>query len=150
MELKDLSEDLLTNGYDVRIKASGLSMFPFISTGDRITISPPKDLNTGDIIVFNRGGQMVAHKLVKVFEKDGTRYYRTRGDSSFRLDQPITAGQIIGKVVRIERARLSFARRVILFISPALRYGRLNAVLVLALTRIRNILPEFWHLKGST
>jgi signal peptidase I len=150
MKLKDLSEDLLTDGYQVRIKASGLSMFPFISTGDRITISPPKDLTIGDIIVFNRGGQMVAHKLVKVFEKNGTRYYLTRGDSSLRLDQPITAGEILGKVTGIERARLSFARRVLLFIFPAVRFGRLNAVLVFALTRIRNNLPEFRPLKRST
>jgi hypothetical protein len=150
MKLKDLSEDLLTDGYQVRIRASGLSMFPFISTGDRITISPPKDLTIGDIIVFNRGGQMVAHKLVRVFEKDGIRYYRTRGYSSFRLDQPVTAGEILGKVTGIERARLSFARRVLLFIFPAMRFGRLNSVLVSALTRIRNNLPEFRSLKRAT
>ena len=56
MELKKLSEDLLTNGYQVRIKASGFSMFPFISTGDRITISPEKEIKTGDVVVFSRAG----------------------------------------------------------------------------------------------
>ena len=150
MELKELSEDLLINGYHVRIRTSGLSMFPSIGTGDRITISPQKDVNTGDVIVFNRGGQMVAHKLVKVFEKEGIRHYQTRGDSSFRLDEPITTGQILGKVVRIERGNISLVRRILLFVFPALRFGRLNAVLVFALTRIRNYLPEFWRLKGST
>jgi signal peptidase I len=143
MELKELSEDLLINGYNVRIKTSGLSMFPSLWTGDRITISPQKDVNTGDIIVFDRRDQMVAHKLVRVFEKEGIRYYQTRGDSSFRLDQPITAREILGKVTRIERAKLSFARRILLFIYPALRFGRLNAVLIFVLTRIRSYLPEF-------
>ena len=145
MKLKDLSQDLLINGYQVRIKASGLSMFPSIGTGDRITISPQKDVRIGDVIVFNRGGQIVAHKLVKVFEKEGIRYYQTRGDSSFRLDQPITAGEILGKVTGIERARLSFARRILLFISPVLRFCRLNAIVISALISIRNCLAVNLH-----
>jgi SOS-response transcriptional repressor LexA len=137
MKLKDLSEELLNDGYAIRIKASGLSMFPSIWTGDRITISPQKDVTIGDVIVFNRGGQIVAHKLVRVFEKESIRYYQTRGDSSFRLDQPITAGEILGKVTGIKRERLSLARRVLLFIYPALRFGRLNAALITGLIRIR-------------
>jgi SOS-response transcriptional repressor LexA len=143
MELKELSEDLLTNGYQVRVKARGFSMFPFISTGDRITISPGKDINTGDTIVFNRDGQVVGHKVVRVFEKEGIRYYQTAGDSSLRLDQPITVGEILGKVTGIERGKLSFPRRVLLLIHPVLCLGRLNAIVVSALIRIRNYLLEF-------
>ena len=142
MEFKDLSEDLLTHGYGVRMNARGLSMFPLIWTGDRITISPKKNINPADIIVFTRESQMVCHTIVRVFEKNGIKYYQTRGNSSFGLDEPVTSEQILGKVTRIERGSMPFLRRILLFMSPALRMGRLNAIVISALIRIRNHLPK--------
>jgi signal peptidase I len=138
-KFKGISEDLLNNGIDVRINSRGLSMFPFIWTGDKITISPEKNLNIGDIIVFKRDDQTVCHRVVRVFEKDGIKYYQTRGDSHFNLDNPTTADQILGKVVRIERECVSLPRRILLFIHPALKFGRLNAIVISALIKIKNI-----------
>ena len=122
---------------DVRISTRGMSMFPLINTGDKITISPDKKLEVGNPIVFKRDGQMVCHRLVRIFEKDGSTCYQTRGDSFFGLDEPITLDQILGKVIRIERAHVSFPREILLFIYPALRYGRFNAFVINALMKIR-------------
>ena len=141
MEFKDLSEDLLTHSYGVRMNARGLSMFPLIWTGDRIMISPKKDVSPKDIIVFMRESQMVCHTIVRVFEKNGIKYYQTRGNSSSGLDEPITSEQILGKVTGIERESMPFSRKILLFMSPALRVGRLNAIAISALIRIRNRLP---------
>jgi signal peptidase I len=136
-----MSEDLLANGYNVRIKTSGFSMFPMIWTGDKVTISPQKeDVNIGDVIVFSRDGRMVSHKVVRIFEKSGIQHYQTRGDSIFRLDEPITAKQILGKVIRVERRNIPPARRILLLVYPALEFGRLNAILISALIRIRSYL----------
>ena len=143
-KFKGISEDLLANGYNVRIKASGFSMFPLIWTGDKVTISPQKDVNIGDVIVFSRDGRMVGHKVVRIFEKSGNQYYQTRGDSFFRLDEPITAGRILGKVINIERGNVPLARRVLLLVYPALQFGCLNAIVISALIRIRS------HLLSTT
>jgi len=139
-KFKGISEDLLNNGIDVRINSRGLSMFPFIWTGDKITISPEKNLNIGDIIVFKRDDQTVCHRLVKVFEKAGIRYYQTRGDSHFNLDDPMTADQILGKVVRIEREKVPLPRRILLLIHPLLIFGSLNALVITLLMRFRKLL----------
>ena len=139
-KFKGISEDLLANGYNVRIKTSGFSMFPLIWTGDKVTISPQKDVNIGDVIVFTRDGRMVAHKVVRIFEKSGIQHYQTRGDSIFSLDKPITAGRILGKVIRVERENNPPVRRILLFAYPALQFSCLNAILISALMRIRSYL----------
>ena len=137
--IKGISEELLRSGTNVRINTRGLSMFPFINTGDRITISPEKNPAIGDNILFKKEGQMLCHRIVKVFEKDGIRYYQTQGDSHFNLDDPMTSDQILGKVVKIERENVSLPRRILLFIHPALKFGRLNAIVISALIKIKNI-----------
>jgi len=113
-------------------------MFPLIWTGDKVTISPQKDVNIGDVIVFSRDGRMVGHKVVRIFEKNGIQYCQTRGDSVFRLDEPITAERILGKVIRIERGNIPPARRILLLVHPALQLGCLNAILISALIRIKS------------
>jgi signal peptidase I len=139
-KIKDISTGLLENGFDIRISTLGLSMFPLIATGDMITITPQKDLNTGDLIVFTRADALVCHRLAHVFARDGVAYYLTRGDNCFAPDEPVTSDQVIGKVIRIDRVHFSLARRILLFAYPVLRFGRLNAMFVTTLTMLRNIL----------
>jgi len=112
--------------------------FKLVSALDDITaVSPEKSPSIGDLMVFKRNGQMVCHRLVRVFEKDGMKYYRTRGDSFFNFDEPVTLDQILGKVIRIERENLSLPRRILLFIYPALKFGRFNAFIINALMKLR-------------
>ena len=113
-------------------------MFPLIRTGDRITISPEKDPVIGDMIVYKSDDQMFCHRLMRVLEKGGVKYYQARGDSFFCLDEPITADQILGTVIWIERDNVSLSRRLLLFIYPVLRFGRLNACVTSALMKIRS------------
>jgi hypothetical protein len=53
-----------------------------------------KNIGIGDVIVSKRNDQMVYHRLVKVFAKGGMKYYQTRGDSFFNLDEPVALKQI--------------------------------------------------------
>ncbi len=141
-KVKDVSTDLLEDGFDIRISTLGLSMYPLIRTGDKITIGPGKNFEIGDIVLFNRDDQLVCHRLVKAYEKSGIKYYQTRGDSFFGLDEPVTVEQILGKVVRIERENVSFPRRILLFMYPAMRFAGINALVISALILIRNILTR--------
>jgi len=114
-------------------------MFPFINTGDRITVSPEKNPAIGDYILFKKNGQMVCHRLVKIFEKGGIRYYQTRGDTHFGLDELILADQILGKVIKIEREKVSLKRRILILTYPLLSIGSLNALVITLLMRVRNL-----------
>jgi signal peptidase I len=137
-----ISEDLLSNGFNVRINTCGLSMFPLLRTGDSITISPDQNPDIGDIIVFKRNDHMFGHRLAKVFEKKGVKYYQTRGDSFFGLDEPITSDQILGKVTGIERKNISFARRILILIHPILKFGKLNPFVIAILIKFKAIFPS--------
>ena len=144
-EAKDLkkaaitSKELLNIGFDVCINTRGLSMFPLIYTGDRITVSPEKNPVIGDIIVYKGNDQMVCHRLVKVFENCGTQYYQTRGDSFFSLDEPVTSDQILGRVTKIERENVSLVRRILILIHPVLKFGKINALVIAMLIKLRAI-----------
>ena len=138
-KLKDVSEAILNDGYNVRVSTRGPSMFPLIKTGDKITISPAKCFGVGDLIVFKRDEQMVCHRLVRVFEKDGIKYYQTRGDSFFSLDEPVTSDQILGKVTKIERENVSLMRRILLLIHPILKFSKMNASFMAILIKLKAI-----------
>jgi signal peptidase I len=131
-----ISEELLRNGVNVRIATRGSSMFPLIRTGDRITISPDTDMKIGDLVVFRRNGAMVCHRLVKIFEKEGTTHYQTRGDTVWGLDDPVLRHELLGKVIKIDMMSLSVARRTLLLIYPVIRHGRLNTVVLPALMKL--------------
>jgi hypothetical protein len=141
-KLKGVYESLLSDGYNVRVSTSGPSMFPLIKTGDKITISPGKYFSIGNLIVFNRAEQMVCHRLVRVFEKGGIKYYQTRGDSLFSLDDPVTSQQILGRVTKIERENVSLARRIVLLIHPILKFRKVDAFAIAILIKLKAIFPS--------
>jgi signal peptidase I len=136
-KLKEVSKELLNDGYNVRISTRGPSMFPLIRTGDKITISPEKKLSLGDIIVYKRDEQMVCHRLARVFEKDGIKYYQTRGDAFFSFDEPVTSDQILGRVTKIERENVLFMRRILLLIHPILMFCKMNAFVIAILIKLK-------------
>ena len=133
--LKYVTEDLLAEGIDVRISTYGQSMLPLIKTGERIIIAAEKKIGVGDIIVYKTVNAMVCHRIIRTYEDDGVRYFQARGDSFFRMDEPVTAAQILGKVIRIERDNVTISRRIFLLIYPILNRGRLNAVIINMLMR---------------
>ena len=56
----------------------------------------------GEIIAWKRESGLVAHRVVRIFEKENQTFFITRGDSSAHEDQPVIKDQIAGKVIRIE------------------------------------------------
>jgi hypothetical protein len=141
-KVKEVPKKLLEDGFNIRISTLGSSMFPLIMRGDKITISPETSFGIGNLIVFRRGEQMVCHRLVKVFEKKGIKYYQSRGDSFFRLDEPITSDQILGRVTKIERENVSVLRRILLFVHPVLRFSKVNAFVIAILIKLKAVLPS--------
>ena len=102
--------ELLRQGYQVKFKAPGHSMYPTICDGDLITVGPikPADICVGDIILYHHENGVVAHRVINIHAPQSSvpstqHLFLLRGDSAIKYDDPIRADQILGKVVSIER-----------------------------------------------
>jgi signal peptidase I len=102
----DVSEHLLAEGYHVRFSAAGTSMQPTIANGDAITVAPVAvaDLQRGDIVLYRSEQRVIAHRVVDI-SATGSEIaaFLLRGDAKAACDGPVAPGQILGKVIAIER-----------------------------------------------
>ena len=119
----ELITDLLQQGYKVSFRAPGHSMFPTIMANETIVVEPidPATVRLGDIILYRTNGRIIAHRVVGINVHPDDRpsthsdlaaqssvlsphcLFILRGDASAACDAPVKAGQILGKIVSIER-----------------------------------------------
>jgi len=103
---QELSNEILSKGNNLRFRALGGSMHPFIKNGEVIEVKPASSLEikVGDIVFYraNRGG-MVAHRAIRKKIEKNKVILETKGDSVPRSDWWVYPEQILGKVVAIER-----------------------------------------------
>ncbi len=81
-------------------------MRPFIQDGDIIVVEPAEfsHLRVGEIVLYHVSDEAVlAHRLVGRMQRDGTDYLLARGDAIRSLDGPISANQILGRIIALER-----------------------------------------------
>jgi len=80
----------------------GNSMRPTLTEGMQILIEKiePKDVKPADIILYRRGNSMVAHRVIRIFQKDAGRLFITKADGhSYHVDHiPIPQDDLIGRV----------------------------------------------------
>ncbi|RJP84280.1 MAG: hypothetical protein C4518_20515 [Desulfobacteraceae bacterium] len=95
---------MLADGYQLRLRVTGVSMSPFLETGSYVTLSkiPLPELKIGDII-FCRcdDGSFKLHRLISI-ENDRLI---TKGDALGLPDKPFEKDAYQGKVIRIEYLR---------------------------------------------
>ena len=123
-DVLELSDLLLKSG-KVRLRITSRSMVPALRPGDEIFVDPVpvETLQTGNLILFEHGGQLICHRLVQVFTNGtlttqadavapGTqRGYRQVYEAQGRgggyvathCDEPITREQVLGRVRAIRR-----------------------------------------------
>src|SRR5579864_3822098 len=89
----------------IRLPTVGTSMVPAIHPGDVLSVQPvdPKDVSPGDIVVYAREQVLIVHRVVQTSADSSEPYLVTRGDRLRRDDMPIPAGEVLGRVVSIER-----------------------------------------------
>lgn len=110
--------DSLNKGAAVSFIARGQSMWPWISDGAQVTISPisPIDLKRGDVILLRiignterQGSAWVLHRLIR---RDPTRaLLYTQGDRTPRPDEPWREEALLGVLTSV-RATSSSTPRV--------------------------------------
>ncbi len=105
----------------------------FFASGDHLLIDPeakadPESVNPGDIIAYLDWADAPMVSVHRVFlrfrAKDGSRRFLTKGDGNLWFDPPVGGGQVIGKVVGLERAGLA---PLFLKSGPGFRAGLLIA-----------------------
>ena len=103
-----LSVELLRLGYRVRFRPKGTSMHPAIRDGETITVEPvsPADVKRGDIIFCRTDDALIAHRVVSI---KGRTSFVLRGDALQSCDEPVSAAQVLGRVVSVERDGRSIA-----------------------------------------
>ena len=86
-------------------KVVSKSMSPLIRTNDNVIVEKcdPKELVSGEIIVFNIGRDLCTHRYITSRKKSGLIEYITKGDRFFKFDSPVTEDKIVGKVSAITR-----------------------------------------------
>jgi signal peptidase len=109
--------DLLHSGILVRFRAPGYSMYPTILHEDVITVEPVEAsaVKVGDIILYRDQQSVIAHRVVRIENKSDSQAHSQssalspqsqfilRGDARPTGDDPISAEQILGKVVSVKR-----------------------------------------------
>jgi hypothetical protein len=105
---KALMADLLRSGIPVRFRAMGRSMSPTIGHKEVVTVAPTHhaDLRPGDVVLYERGQRIFAHRLVAVVRHDddnGEVRFLLRGDNQLECDRPVGPSAILGKLVEVHR-----------------------------------------------
>ncbi|MCX5796148.1 MAG: right-handed parallel beta-helix repeat-containing protein [Elusimicrobia bacterium] len=93
---------------DRQLEISGHSMRFLLRNGDRIRVRrvPPADLRLGDIVVFMKDREVVAHRLVWTTTQTSGILLRTKGDGQTSWDPPVPASGIVGRVEAYQRGTL--------------------------------------------
>lgn len=135
----DLAAEVLASFGQARLPVTGSSMFPSMQPGDLLEIRRPTGpIHTGDVVVFERHGKLVVHRVVG---QTGDLLV-TRGDRVRNPDAPVAAAAILGCVIAIERRGQRIAPRLTLMnriASSVLRYTEFGTRVALYFARMVRI-----------
>jgi hypothetical protein len=106
----DLTADVLRSHGQCRLQVSGSSMLPTLWPGDMVLIEnrPVYQLSIGDIVMYERGGRFILHRLTGLpenlsdaFSSSSTSsssqaFLITRGDFMPHDDLPVPADCVLG------------------------------------------------------
>jgi hypothetical protein len=134
-----LLRDLTADGKPVEIPVRGISMRPWLRDGDRVRLVPmtAEEMRVGDVVVRVNTAGPVIHRFVGRWpSRQGWRLL-TKGDGAPRLDPPVRADELVGRVV----ARVREGRTQRLEGAGMRLRGRARAAVSLA----AGLIHEAWH-----
>jgi len=86
------------------IPISGDSMLPTIHDGDYALISHGSaGVRRGDVIVFRCEDTLIAHRVACIQDSEDGPTFVTKGDNVSHFDLPLNAGEIVGRVLAVQR-----------------------------------------------
>jgi hypothetical protein len=137
----NLAADVLRSTGVLRLSAFGTSMLPTLWPGDLLTIQARsiQQIQVGDVVLLAREDRFFIHRIMKKFEQDFEWRVVTRGDAMPTSDTPVSAAELLGIVVSVQRDP---ARN---FPVPACSYWRRSVGLLLAYCGRLRSLALGWH-----
>jgi len=101
----NLAVEVLRKTGVLRLTAFGNSMLPTLFPGDILTIKaqPLPAIQTGDVVLFVRQGRFFIHRNLRSLQKGSETLLLTRGDAMPHPDEPVSAEELLGRIVRFER-----------------------------------------------
>ena len=118
---------LILTGNLVIAVVEGTSMEPLFQTGDVVFVIKvkPSDIKPGDIIVYEKpNGAYIIQRVTKIVNENSEIVIITKGDNNKYYDPPISANQVVGKVLSIYDipVKLPFLGLISLWIKSILNY----------------------------
>ena len=103
-DFKPLVVDILRSGQQLRFRASGSSMLPFIRSGDVLLVDPGSPVRYGDVILFCAGDErLIVHRVTRVVRAHGEASVVVRGDALSRHDGVFHVREVLGRVSAFDR-----------------------------------------------
>lgn len=95
----------LAAGQEVTITAVDHSMAPTIWPQDKMVFGFPdlSQLDAGDIILFRRGGKLLARRVVRKLELEREDVFVTRADAGERQDVSVGGTEVLGRLLYLDR-----------------------------------------------
>jgi phage repressor protein C with HTH and peptisase S24 domain len=98
---RELSRSMLREGFAVRFRARGRSMFPAIHDDDLVTVAPVvAKAKKAEVVLTDSVDGVKVHRV----ERSSGETIRTRGDSCIEDDGALSRDAVLGRVVQVEDA----------------------------------------------
>jgi SOS-response transcriptional repressor LexA len=89
-----LSRSLLKEGFAIRFRARGRSMFPAISDGEVVQVQPTLSSKPGDVVLLESADGLRAHRVIG----SDAQSVITRGDACVEPDAVSHSSTVLGRV----------------------------------------------------
>jgi len=135
-EVRELVENLIKDGFEVRVRVTGRSMYPYLRGGEVVTIRPARvePFGFGDLILARGpGGTLVLHRVIGRTVEGA---WLTKGDGLRAPDAPVRPADVLGVVVLIQDGAENVRR---LDTRAGKREGRRAATRSVAVWRLRRL-----------
>jgi len=98
-----LAAELLRTSGTLRLAALGHSMLPTLWPGDVLNVEARSidQVQVGDVVLFMRENRFFIHRVLQKDNNNSVHRLLTRGDAMPEGDEPVTAEELLGKVVSI-------------------------------------------------
>ena len=92
-------------GREHEVTVRGNSMRPLVRNGDKARIAHGLGkLKRGDVVAYQRSGELVVHRLIRIVHGAGEPRFLIKGDNVAGRDPTVHASKVLGRVVALQRA----------------------------------------------
>lgn len=98
-----LLRELVARDHGAWITCGGASMRPTIAPGDRLRVVACERARVGDVVLFEAGADVVAHRVLARVPAPGAAWIVHGGDASARATGFVREDRVIGRVLAARR-----------------------------------------------